>query len=247
MTNAGSRRVFGGVATSESMQSSGKDISSGAGTKGKLALRDSNVTTSIASRTGKTINGKPVTAAAALIRTNKHTTTAPVVDDVDRPVRVSKRATTASGIPSRTKSIPTTSTNSRANSVQSTGLQKSTTAKTAKPVVKDERGIKRIKTDRGEKRVVMGNVNSKLDNEVNSLLHKKPAAVKEEVLPAKDEGWEDLDSEDADDPLMVAEYVNEIFDYMKEIEVCVCRCSDCHVVKLHAYLSTFADGLHPQR
>lgn len=36
---------------------------------------------------------------------------------------------------------------------------------------------------------------------------------------AKDAGWEDLDAEDNDDPLMVAEYVNEIFDYMKEIEV----------------------------
>lgn len=36
---------------------------------------------------------------------------------------------------------------------------------------------------------------------------------------AKDEGWEDLDAEDADDPLMVAEYVNEIFDYMKDLEM----------------------------
>lgn len=36
---------------------------------------------------------------------------------------------------------------------------------------------------------------------------------------AKDEGWEDLDIEDADDPLMVAEYVNEIFVYMKKLEV----------------------------
>lgn len=35
----------------------------------------------------------------------------------------------------------------------------------------------------------------------------------------KDAGWEDLDAEDADDPLMVAEYVNEIFSYMKEIEM----------------------------
>jgi G2/mitotic-specific cyclin 1/2 len=40
---------------------------------------------------------------------------------------------------------------------------------------------------------------------------------------AKDEGWEDLDAEDADDPLMVAEYVNEIFVYMKQLEVSGCR------------------------
>jgi len=31
--------------------------------------------------------------------------------------------------------------------------------------------------------------------------------------------WEDLDAEDANDPSMVSEYVNEIFDYMRELEV----------------------------
>lgn len=31
--------------------------------------------------------------------------------------------------------------------------------------------------------------------------------------------WEDLDAEDADDPLMISEYVVEIFEYMRELEV----------------------------
>jgi hypothetical protein len=31
--------------------------------------------------------------------------------------------------------------------------------------------------------------------------------------------WEDLDAEDSDDPLMVSEYVQEIFTYMKKLEV----------------------------
>ena len=31
--------------------------------------------------------------------------------------------------------------------------------------------------------------------------------------------WEDLDAEDADDPMMVSEYVTEIFDYLKAVEV----------------------------
>ncbi|KAF8273709.1 cyclin-like protein [Lactarius quietus] len=30
--------------------------------------------------------------------------------------------------------------------------------------------------------------------------------------------WEDLDAEDADDPMMVSEYVNEIFEYLKVVE-----------------------------
>ena len=32
--------------------------------------------------------------------------------------------------------------------------------------------------------------------------------------------WDDLDADDWDDPLMVSEYVEEVCDYLKEIEVC---------------------------
>ncbi|KAH7907568.1 cyclin-like protein [Hygrophoropsis aurantiaca] len=39
-----------------------------------------------------------------------------------------------------------------------------------------------------------------------------------EADPEGDE-WEDLDADDADDPLMVSEYVGEIFKYMKDIEL----------------------------
>jgi G2/mitotic-specific cyclin 1/2 len=42
---------------------------------------------------------------------------------------------------------------------------------------------------------------------------------KESVSAAFAEGVEDLDREDIDDPLMVAEYVVEIFDYLKKLEV----------------------------
>ncbi|KAF9068860.1 cyclin-like protein [Rhodocollybia butyracea] len=43
----------------------------------------------------------------------------------------------------------------------------------------------------------------------------------EEEVEADPNGphWEDLDQEDGDDPLMVSEYVVEIFDYFKQIEV----------------------------
>lgn len=42
---------------------------------------------------------------------------------------------------------------------------------------------------------------------------------KKSVKQAFAEGVEDLDREDLDDPLMVAEYVVEIFDYLKELEI----------------------------
>lgn len=43
--------------------------------------------------------------------------------------------------------------------------------------------------------------------------------VGNEVEPVSTQAWDDLDAEDENDPLMVAEYVVEIFDYMKQLEV----------------------------
>jgi len=40
---------------------------------------------------------------------------------------------------------------------------------------------------------------------------------KQKVEPVQE--WDDLDAADVNDPFMVAEYVNEIFDYMRELEV----------------------------
>jgi G2/mitotic-specific cyclin 2 len=40
---------------------------------------------------------------------------------------------------------------------------------------------------------------------------------KQKVEPVQD--WDDLDAADVNDPFMVSEYVNEIFDYMRELEV----------------------------
>lgn len=40
----------------------------------------------------------------------------------------------------------------------------------------------------------------------------------QDVKPVLPQGVDDLDAEDAEDPLMVSEYVHEIFDYLREIE-----------------------------
>jgi hypothetical protein len=47
------------------------------------------------------------------------------------------------------------------------------------------------------------------------VVHERPATPQFE-LPAD---VHDLDAEDVDDPLMVSEYVNEIFDYLRELEL----------------------------
>ncbi|TDL24632.1 A/B/D/E cyclin [Rickenella mellea] len=53
-----------------------------------------------------------------------------------------------------------------------------------------------------------------LDRESNDI-----AAVDAGLAADNDEGWDDLDREDDDDPLMVSEYVVEIFNYLKEVEL----------------------------
>jgi G2/mitotic-specific cyclin 2 len=55
------------------------------------------------------------------------------------------------------------------------------------------------------------------EKELQKHLHDIEREV--EADPNGDE-WEDLDAEDADDPMMVSEYANEIFDYLKVAEVC---------------------------
>ena len=40
-----------------------------------------------------------------------------------------------------------------------------------------------------------------------------------QIIEDDDQGWDDLDREDDDDPLMVSEYVADIFNYLKEVEV----------------------------
>ncbi|KAG8736690.1 G2/mitotic-specific cyclin [Ceratobasidium sp. 414] len=47
----------------------------------------------------------------------------------------------------------------------------------------------------------------------------KPTKDLEEIGLGTSTRWDDLDAEDMDDPLMVAEYVAEIFNYMKELEI----------------------------
>ena len=48
----------------------------------------------------------------------------------------------------------------------------------------------------------------------------EPAVVEEEFIePAKDEGWEDLDVGDHGDPSMATEYVNEVYEYLRVLEV----------------------------
>lgn len=54
----------------------------------------------------------------------------------------------------------------------------------------------------------------------------KGKEVEKVKLKDGEQGWEDLDEGDEDDPLMVKEYVNEIYHYMRDLEVCFFLCCD---------------------
>lgn len=61
---------------------------------------------------------------------------------------------------------------------------------------------------------------AKAKNETIEEVIRQPAAKRLRIAKtaAEVEGWEDLDAEDAEDPLMVSEYVSEIFEYLKKLE-----------------------------
>jgi G2/mitotic-specific cyclin 1/2 len=65
---------------------------------------------------------------------------------------------------------------------------------------------------------------SDLPEEAETVARVPPEIVhsKRSTTPEADpdgDQWDDLDAEDADDPLMVSEYVHEIFAYLKDVEV----------------------------
>jgi G2/mitotic-specific cyclin 1/2 len=59
------------------------------------------------------------------------------------------------------------------------------------------------------------------EDEHNVRLAAEMAAfAEEEEADPEDSAWDNLDADDSDDPLMVSEYVQDIFQYLKEVEVC---------------------------
>lgn len=80
---------------------------------------------------------------------------------------------------------------------------------------------KRARTSSPFKAEVSEPISRRMEVEVESSQALKAALAQEvaDTKPAKDEGWQDLDAEDDDDPMMVNEYVRDIFTYMQKLEV----------------------------
>ena len=212
--------------------------------KGKAALKDAikpraTTSASTSARSASTTTASVATttttgvgAARRVVRTRPTTTTTTTATTgdaaasaADRPLRASRRvagtttASTTSGIPSatsRSTSAAATTANPAARKgsmVRSasgnsqTGLRRDAPATSVAPVTAASRSSK-----------LQLNQVQDTDDKMEAPQAKR-LKTEQANKPAKDEGWEDLDAEDAEDPLMVAEYVNDIFEYMKELEI----------------------------
>lgn len=57
-----------------------------------------------------------------------------------------------------------------------------------------------------------------LSHKIDALKHEQEE-LKKRALASKLKGHDDLDAEDKDDPLMISTYVEEVFSYMRELEI----------------------------
>ncbi|KAL1306808.1 hypothetical protein AAFC00_005465 [Neodothiora populina] len=129
--------------------------------------------------------------------------------------------------PTRTTSTRTALTNKATNNVAAADLKRPASGSgVAGNATKKRNTTKALKEE--EEEAVSENAAPVAKRTVKEEVRVESTTPKEEVelnLPLEKTLEElareakDLDSEDLDDPLMVAEYVHEIFDYMKELEI----------------------------
>ncbi|KAJ1033884.1 hypothetical protein NDA16_000092 [Ustilago loliicola] len=184
----------------------------------------STTTTTGVSAARRVVRTRPTTA------TSTTSTTAADAAAADRPFRASRRvagttttASTASSIPSATSRSTSTTNAASAAVAARKGSMSRTASGNSQTGLRREASTTSVASSTIVAAPTAASRSTKL-NEVTVDTDDKMEApqakrLKTEQKPAKDEGWEDLDAEDAEDPLMVAEYVNDIFEYMKELEI----------------------------
>lgn len=128
----------------------------------------------------------------------------------------------------------------KAEILETRSLRAVSSRKQLKPVDEvDEEESKRVVKKR--------RTSSDLPEEARLVAHIPPEEIEELVAHPKrsttpeadpyGDQWDDLDAEDTDDPLMVSEYVTEIFTYLKEVEV-----GDPSAVPFHYLSPSFTEN-----
>ncbi len=175
------------------------NVTSQAGQRKRAALGDVSNVAKIEVAEGK----KPLAAKGGL------------VSKAAQPTGIQKKAT-ASRTALATKEVK--KTDAKRSGSGAIGVQKrkvSTTTAVIKEGSTSEEGEpvrKKAHTLEAEKKIKS---DARLDE---NAVAQAPEAAEEEPVVEVPEGVKNLDDEDLDDPLMVAEYANEIFEYLHDLE-----------------------------
>jgi hypothetical protein len=144
-----------------------------------------------------------------------------------KPSRMEKQSATVKedGIVSRKTTIGIKPTTNKAASLKEkvvveNNIRKVTRVKSEVRVDKENQVISEIKEEVSEENQIVSTSSDSFVSAAEEIPEIKkeniiemPKKLKGEVL-----GWDDLDCEDKFDPVMVSEYVSDIFDYLKDLE-----------------------------
>ncbi|KAG8755668.1 G2/mitotic-specific cyclin [Serendipita sp. 396] len=182
-----------------------------------LGIKPKNTST-----TSVVVNEKPKKADAPSDGTVSSTATGRIIR---RPGSV-KPARPAATTSTTTVSRKVTQTTVREETKKKVGGHEQRVEKVSKTTtVEEEVKLKELDVDEEELR---SHKRPRLSDEVDAGLpvadfkgvsvEKVSTVLKQVTAKPEDESWDDLDKEDEGDPLMVSEYVVEIFDYLKALE-----------------------------
>lgn len=211
-------------------------VASSTTTKGSTLQRASSVSTNVSNTTKE--NATASTRIRAPLGVKSRNTTAPAKEQKEKRAEPVKEVTTRRVLGSKTTQ-PASNAVSKTRKVAHATVHQE--AKAPQVVRKVHAGkatattkVVDVKVEEVDEDELRSRKRPRLSDEVEEkpleeakLANIKVEDVKEvlQIVTAKPEDGEpdDLDKDDLDDPLMVAEYAVEIFDYLRGLEVCSCR------------------------
>lgn len=138
---------------------------------------------------------------------------------VDPPVALPRVAVRKATLKETTTTTRRTETNARRTSLRSAGPVRDLADEEEEPLHKKRR-TSSIPPEEDPRVIEEARLQDQEEVHHARLMAEIEAFANEEEADPETSNWDDLDADDSDDPLMVSEYVQEIFEYLKQVEVC---------------------------
>lgn len=139
---------------------------------------------------------------------------------VDPPVALPRIAVRKSTLKETTTTTARrTETNSRRTSLRSAGPVRNLLDEEEEEPVHKKRRTSSIPPEEDPQAIEEARLQTQEEIHHARLMAEIEVFANEEEADPESSNWDDLDADDADDPLMVSEYVQEIFEYLKQVEV----------------------------